>query len=527
MTSMFCNTARLAHFGLGRTCRFVYKSAVKEPAPIKCVSSQIAYLESELEKSSFNWNELKKNILFERGNINEKNFEGVLLKFMVQRKKFDAANSFVCYINKKNEELSLGAINGLLMLYYEMSKENKLIDEGKTFILKTYRDLYKKYKVLDYTTSEKLLHALCCIGEWEKALKVLDEINLSSVPSHSAYSTVIATLLKLNKKKKSMEIIEKSILARRPLQDDAYDAWIDYILRKYKDKKIIEKYADEICLHIINTYSTISEITANKIKDLYSSLGWKANYTKITKYNGRCQSCSKTLDCLKLSDEEFKTLQSNIKDKLIIGSDLFLKTSPQELEKFLNFIEKTGPYDIILDALNVSYSIGMHSQATGAKALHIVVEYFLNQNKKVLILGRKHILTWKKNLIGDMLSKTSSFFTDNLSQDDPYIITAAIFSGSHTDIVSKDLLRGHIFKLQDEYLRILFKRWQWQHQWMLFKTNNKHGLRIQPPLVFTPCPQKNNNSWHLPYKGEDEELGLNIVNDGTPNLNNWLCLTPN
>lgn len=164
--------------------------------------------------------------------------------------------------------------------------------------------------------------------------------------------------------------------------------------------------------YILNSHHIIRNFDKNlKFKYL---LTFKYLHYIHLNFSGRCQSCSKTLDCLKLSDEEFKTLQSNIKDKLIIGSDLFLKTSPQELEKFLNFIEKTGPYDIILDALNVSYSIGKQSQATGAKALHIVVEYFLNQNKKVLILGRKHILTWKKNLIGDMLSKTSSFFTDNL-----------------------------------------------------------------------------------------------------------------
>lgn len=59
------------------------------------------------------------------------------------------------------------------------------------------------------------------------------------------------------------------------------------------------------------------------------------------------------------------------------------------------------------------------------------------------------------------------------SQDDPYFITAAILSGPHTDIVSKDLLRGHKFLLKDESLIQIFKRWQWQHQWMIFQNPQK------------------------------------------------------
>lgn len=117
------------------------------------------------------------------------------------------------------------------------------------------------------------------------------------------------------------------------------------------------------------------------------------------------------MDCLKLSDEEFQLLQSTIKDKLIVGSDLFLKTSPEELKKFLSFVERTAPYDIVIDALNVSYSVGKYNNDKIA-VLTFVVEHFQDKNMKMLLLGRKHMLKWHG--MKYVLSRTCNFFTDNL-----------------------------------------------------------------------------------------------------------------
>lgn len=54
-------------------------------------------------------------------------------------------------------------------------------------------------------------------------------------------------------------------------------------------------------------------------------------------------------------------------------------------------------------------------------------------------------------------------------------------SGPHTDIVSRDLLRGHRFVLKHDNLKMIFQRWQWQHQWKVF--GNKRSPFIQVNLV--------------------------------------------
>ncbi|XP_075977220.1 mitochondrial ribonuclease P catalytic subunit [Anticarsia gemmatalis] len=486
--------------------------------------NQVEFLKSIDDGNGHNqdWTEVKNSIMSIKGNLNEKNIDAVLLKILVSSKKFVAAASFADHLKNKNEELSLGAINGILILYSKMGEATKISKEQKKFILDTHKSLYEKYKVLDSSTSENLLHVLCVIKEWEKAIKILDDIHLSAVPTHSAYSTVIATLFSLNKKKKAMELIQQSIDHRRPLQDNAYDEWIKYILRKYKDKKTISKYFDEIFVHLAANCASITEKTVNKIKDVYTSLEWDATFSRIRKSDGQCSCCKETLKCLSLSNEEFTQLQQIVKDKLIVGSDLLLKSSTDELKRFTDTVQRFAPFDVVLDGLNICYAVANGPHIQKLRLLNDVVDYFTKENKKILLLGRKHMLKWNKKFIEKIMSKTCYFFTDNLSQDDPFFITAAIMSGPKTDIVSKDLLRGHLFNLKDQNLKLLFRRWQWQHQWMVFHEGHK-GANIQPPLKFTPCAQKTNNTWHIPYQS-DATTSSGFVNDGTPDLRSWICL---
>lgn len=229
------------------------------------------------------WLSVKNNILSMRGNLNKKNVDAVLLKVLVASKNLASASSFAQYLKSTQEELSLGCTNSILYMYSTIGKQRELTKEERKFILHTYNSLYEKYKVLDSSTSEQLLPVLCVINEWEKALKVLEEIHLSAVPSHFAYSTMIATLFRLNKMKKALDLIDQSVKHKRPLQHIAYEEWMKFIIRKYKDKKIIAKHLDDIPKHIETYWALIPENTAKQLRDLYISLDWESQFTSIRK----------------------------------------------------------------------------------------------------------------------------------------------------------------------------------------------------------------------------------------------------
>lgn len=251
----------------------------------KHANDQIQYLKSVInENDEINdWPRIKSKVLAIPGTINPKNIDAVLLKILINDKKLNIAQSFAEYLLSFRGELNLGATNAILNLYVELNKINKLSDEGRKFIIDTFKHINYTYQVPDSTTCERLLHALCAINEWHKAMKVLDDIHASCTPTHSAFSTVIATLFKANKKVMAYKLIDKSISLQRPLLDVAYEEWINFILREHKHKKTITKYLDELCSHVSRNFIVIPEKAAEKLMGAYETVGWNAKMTKINK----------------------------------------------------------------------------------------------------------------------------------------------------------------------------------------------------------------------------------------------------
>lgn len=71
----------------------------------------------------------------------------------------------------------------------------------------------------------------------------------------------------------------------------------------------------------------------------------------------------------KLTTEEFNSLKQHFFDNVIVGKNVFYKTNPSELERFKNFIRDLPPHDVVIDGLNVAYSIGTKQPPTVLSSL--------------------------------------------------------------------------------------------------------------------------------------------------------------
>lgn len=64
------------------------------------------------------------------------------------------------------------------------------------------------------------------------------------------------------------------------------------------------------------------------------------------------------LSQIALTTSEFNTLRDAFLNPVLIGRDIFIKTQPEEFLNYRKFLERTSPYDIVLDGLNIAYAAG-------------------------------------------------------------------------------------------------------------------------------------------------------------------------
>lgn len=73
---------------------------------------------------------------------------------------------------------------------------------------------------------------------------------------------------------------------------------------------------------------------------------------------GECSVCQRPLDRLDLSEKEFREMRKCFLETVLVGNDIFQRSTPEELQKFITFVSKNAPFNIVLDGLNVAYMSG-------------------------------------------------------------------------------------------------------------------------------------------------------------------------
>lgn len=143
-----------------------------------------------------------------------------------------------------------------------------------------------------------------------------------------------------------------------------------------------------------------------------------------------------------------------------------------------------------------------------------------------MVIDRERIKEFNNNKLYQELCKMSTVVTlSAVTQDDPYMILAALHSGQGCKILTNDYLRQHHYLLAkaSPTLGKLFTKWQVSHQISISEFSGytgaltKHDVtRADPkfdwPVNHTFVAHQAQQFWHIPVMTQNTLHGLNITN---------------
>ncbi|KAL6257960.1 hypothetical protein P5V15_011557 [Pogonomyrmex californicus] len=504
-----------------RSCYKIHKKAYflsrqfcnRKVVPLNVIINEYPDIYEKIkgDVSNVQWKSIRERILQKQKIITPAIVDSTIINMCLKSSNLDNAIAYFKFLRENNYPLNTAVIGKYLRLY--VLKEN-LTDADKTEIIETYNTLKQNHPYLDYFTAEQCIISICLTDEWEKAYEIIEMIKMTSSPGIIVYSALISAAFRNGKPNIAWETLSYILSRKMTPRSIVYKSHLQYC--QMDDGKAFNSRMEEM----FNVWLKYNITPFNEIINIYADTavkyGWSIALKQIPKKTGNCIHCHSSLAKVTFTKENFQKLTESVIDKLIIGSDIYRNTNPKELDKFKQFIEKTKPYDIVIDGLNLAY---IHTKKL-PKLLSLVrvVEYFSDCRKKILVVTRKH--HEKLPIFKRIRQQATVFLLDDLSADDPYMLYATMASGLNAKFVSLDLMRQHKYSLKDPHLQQEFKKWQFSHQY--FVKTSLTGIRIQEPVEYVSTMQKNDNTWHIPYIKEK------IINTNLHEFpDNWFCFKYN
>uniref|UniRef100_A0A8C6QYU1 Mitochondrial ribonuclease P catalytic subunit n=1 Tax=Nannospalax galili TaxID=1026970 RepID=A0A8C6QYU1_NANGA len=408
----------------------------------------------------------------------------------------EVAKSLLAWVAAKNN----GIVGyNLLVKYLYLCVFHKHTSE----VIDVYEIMKARYKSLESGGYTLLIRGLIQSDRWKEALPLLEDIKKVMIPSKKNYHDCIQGALLHQDVNIAWNLYQELLGHNAIPMLETLKAFFDFG-KDIKDDHYSNKLLD-ILWYLRNNQLYPGESFARSIKTWFES--------------GQCSSCGKAIEPIHLSPEEYRFLKEKVMSEVIDGGDQYRKTTPQELKKFKNFVDSCPPFDIVIDGLNVAK---MFRKGRESQILLDVVSQLAKQNLQLLVLGRKHMLgqssQWRKDEMEQVQEQAYCFFADNISEDDPFLLYAALHSGDHCKFITKDLMRDHKACLPDARTQRLFFKWQQGHQLAILKGFPRSKLTFQNILTYDTVVQTTGDSWHIPY---DEDL-VERYSYEVPTK--WLCL---
>ncbi|KAK6634051.1 hypothetical protein RUM44_004659 [Polyplax serrata] len=424
----------------------------------------------------------------------------------------DHCRSFYDYLKSKNIKLNVNEFYLILLL---LSQDVDLKKIDMEFLNEVFENV-KPYFFMHNALFEAAAKALFTVPKFWKEMMKINEWEGQD-------SSLVRYYLGLGAFTMDLPDLGWSLLEEKnyTLKIHFVSIYIKYCLINVKNgtftPDLITKFVDfyNKKLKVIPEMNTL-ELFCDLINMLNSNKGrqyiWSVNSTKIGD-DGICTCCTSRLPEASITQEDIKVLKKHFLRHIIIDKNVNMRTSQAELDRFSTFLKHTQKYNTVIDGLNI-----IHNNKN-EKQFSALIKYCDRHKKNVLLIARHHFKFTR--MYQSIKDKWSVFLTDNISEDDVYVIYSALHGGKGTFFFTSDLLRGYAKKLNNPNLQEKFLIWQFSHQYMV------KDCSIIPPKSYEFLPstieRENENGrktyfWHLPLSSV-ESRSVRLL-EGT----NWLCL---
>ncbi|XP_031623922.1 uncharacterized protein LOC116341153 isoform X2 [Contarinia nasturtii] len=458
--------------------------------------SEFKKIEEELRSKC---NELKKMQFYQH-------VFNVLFTLRPPNDSIENAKSFVEAFNIKND---LNVKKNFIRLYTQKALEFELTEkEEKELVYRCDELIARKIKNCKKLSAVIAL-GLCATKDWHRAIELP---NLT----HGPLNILAQRALNENDIDSAFKITHRTITLNK---------WNPTCIPSNTDKLF------SLCEKLNMQFNEPS------IKELVNVLERHGHHAKTTNINlsGTCNMCKNQLEVVRtLTNAEFNILQTEFMNNVVKGADIYQNTTPEEWDSFEQMIQKNGPFDIVIDGLNVSYQANLNNvQANGLSKLSLSNDYYkspcsysladaakqlIDEGRRVLVIGKKHMKVW--STMEDIRQIATVFLVENDSNDDIFLLYAAIYSGENACILTRDHMRNHKHAIGEEYDE-LFKLWQQEH-WYSFEFSQSGSIELVKPIQYKMYIHKVDEFWHVPFEAKDNVVSNIWKNYELPE--NWACI---
>ncbi|KAL8590067.1 hypothetical protein ACOMHN_034298 [Nucella lapillus] len=451
----------------------------------------------DLVYSHEDWEKLQKETLSEKPNL-KKSWETVCMQLMYHHGHTHLASSFLGFLKKEATSPKIATLCLFVALQGKHGTEKK-----EKIIQETFQEILKMTDVFDSITAKYLIGGLSYTSQWRKTLDILEIAKLTATLGRPYYSPIIAAAIRDQDTHLAFELLDELTLNGFEPQDVV----LQEILRACENAgshDLLERYFT----HMWN-YSWRLPLSVTKDLELYFTRSarekWTCKWTSVNTVRGVCHQCRQGLDRVELSTSDFEALQREFLERALVGSNVYLQSNPQEVERFRDFVMENAPFDVVLDALNIAFKGQGRNSVRKSKQLRDMVHYFARErHMKVLVIGRAHMERWSAADMGYIGRQAKVFYTDNISSDDPFCLYSTLYSGKDCLFVSGDFMRNHKYSLGPRFKGI-FERWQKSRQIVNF-VSQEDGVSVVMPSQFDCGPIKDGKGWHIPYSDGTVDL---------------------